>query len=28
VDAGAEINTTEGMFYRITPRGLSWLGLT
>ena len=28
VDTGAEINTTEGMFYRITPRGLSWLGLT
>jgi hypothetical protein len=27
VDVGRRLNTEEGAFYQITPRGLDWLGL-
>jgi hypothetical protein len=27
VDVGRRLNTEEGSFYQITPRGLDWLGL-
>jgi hypothetical protein len=27
VDVGRRLDTEEGIFYQITPRGLDWLGL-
>jgi hypothetical protein len=27
VDVGRRLDTDEGIFYQITPRGLDWLGL-
>jgi len=27
VDVGRRLDTDEGFFYQITPRGLDWLGL-
>ena len=27
VDVGRQLDTEEGIFYQITPRGLDWLGL-
>jgi hypothetical protein len=27
VDVGRRLNTEEGSFYQITPRGLDWLGV-